>query len=300
MSKPTVDSHQASPLTCKELAYLHALVFSAADVWDAIFAGSVLFMTYARSRWTDGQHVERLSFEHDPLQKVAFIEGAVGIHKTSRASQFRHAHLPLTAFTDGVLDDGWAETWQSKRLAAGIQDPPSMPLMPAPNVQGSPTVRPLSTMEAGEWLKRLLLDGNFCLDNRRITSHTMKCTVLSFAAKRGISLDDRSCGASWFLFTDGACEGAEPIRGSIGGVLYNQTGQLMFHFSEVVPDEVMNQLLEESKHPIYELEILPVLVAAVVWGECFRNAQVVCYVDNEGAKSSLLKGTGYQMCWSLR
>ena len=70
----------------------------------------------------------------------------------------------------------------------------------------------------------------------------------------------------------------------------------MFHFSEVVPDEVVNQLLEESKHPIYELEILPVLVAAVVWGECFRNAQVVCYVDNEGAKSSLLKGTGATKC----
>ena len=62
---------------------------------------------------------------------------------------------------------------------------------PDPQRPGAPTVAALKHHGSWRMVERLLLDGNFCLDNRRIASHTMKCTVLSFAAKRSISLDDR-------------------------------------------------------------------------------------------------------------
>ena len=34
-----------------------------------------------------------------------------------------------------------------------------------------------------------------------------------------------------------------------------------------VPDRVMDDLLERSQNPIHELEVLPVLIAAELWGQ---------------------------------
>ncbi len=67
----------------------------------------------------------------------------------------------------------------------------SFPLMPLPTDEGEPTCRPLSTQEAGAWLRMLLEEGGFRLDNLKYTSHSLKCTFLSYLAERGISLEDR-------------------------------------------------------------------------------------------------------------
>ena len=58
--------------------------------------------------------------------------------------------------------------------------------MPSPDGASSPTVRPLSTAEAGKWLRMLLIDGKFEISSRKITSHTLKCSFL--IVPRGASL----------------------------------------------------------------------------------------------------------------
>jgi hypothetical protein len=45
-------------------------------------------------------------------------------------------------------------------------------------------------------------------------------------------------------------------------------------FSEKVPDDWMGLFLQESNHPIFELELLPVLVALCVWEEESNTARV--------------------------
>ena len=65
--------------------------------------------------------------------------------------------------------------------------PKTFPSMPAPNKQGLPTVRALSSAEAGAWLRELLPERG----SPRTTSHSLKSTLLSFAAKRGIAHLDR-------------------------------------------------------------------------------------------------------------
>eukprot|EP00435_Cladocopium_sp_Y103_P070784 s724_g36.t1 len=52
----------------------------------------------------------------------------------------------------------------------------------------------------------------------------------------------------------------------------------------------MRELLQTSKHPIFELELLPVLCAAQVWSSFLNHSQCVFYVDNEAAKGALLSG----------
>ena len=70
---------------------------------------------------------------------------------------------------------------------------------------------------------------------------------------------------TWYVFSDRACEGETEKIGSVGAVLINSDGQAISFFSEKVPDRWMSQVVQESKHPVFELEMLPIVVALCVW-----------------------------------
>ena len=54
----------------------------------------------------------------------------------------------------------------------------------------------------------------------------------------------------------------------------------------------MEILLSHSRHPIHELEMIPVLISLFLWGRLVGGAQVVHYIDNESVRLALLKGSG--------
>ena len=68
---------------------------------------------------------------------------------------------------------------------------------------------------------------------------------------------------TWTCFTDGACE----TSCSVGGLLVNPAG------SEV-SSVLVERLYKESKHPIYEVELIPLLVAVTLWGSLFEKAKL--------------------------
>ncbi len=96
---------------------------------------------------------------------------------------------------------------------------------------------------------------------------------------------------AWFVYTDGPCEGQE-ASGGVGGVLMDPKGKVVKHFSSGVPKDVMNLHLKNSENPIYELELVPVLIAIRLWGSLFENSQVVTYLDNDAATAGLIKMRG--------
>ena len=71
--------------------------------------------------------------------------------------------------------------------------------------------------------------------------------------------------------------------GSVGAVQIDPKGCACSFFSEKVPDDWMG-LLQESNHPVFELELLPVLVALCVWEEEFKHSQSVFYLETEAAR----------------
>ena len=97
---------------------------------------------------------------------------------------------------------------------------------------------------------------------------------------------------TWIIFTDGACEGSDTKTGSIGGVLVDPFGNLTEYFSSEVPSALMVKLCEASANPIYELELLPVLVAYICWRRRVVNCQTVFYLDNDAARAGLTKALG--------
>ena len=190
-SKELTMVRQADPLTVAHLQCFHKTLVEDPEIWNRVFCGMVLFCTYARSRWSDAQHSEKLLEDRDIDGELFFLECSVGVHKTCRAIHLRHQFLPLVSPAHGIVEDSWGEQWLKDRMTLGISDLKEFPLMPAPDDQGLPTVRPVSTSEAKDWMHMILRKQGHNMANFRISSHSLKATFLSFLAKRGCLFEDR-------------------------------------------------------------------------------------------------------------
>ena len=98
--------------------------------------------------------------------------------------------LPVAAPATGVTDDCWGEQWMRVRDTLRISNLSVYPLMPAPDSALEPTRRPISTAEAKRWIHHLL-GPELVKPEAKLTSHSCKCTCLSFMAKRGVNFEDR-------------------------------------------------------------------------------------------------------------
>ena len=181
---------QASPLKVVELRSIHDLLYTCEDVWVQMFCGALLMCIYCRARWGDLMRSESVILDHDSDDRLQFIEARTGRHKTMKSQLHRHQFLPLVAPCHGVDGKDWGSKWLQVRKSLGVAWPPEGLVMPAPGLQGEVTSRPLETQECAAWLRKIVgsQDGE---PGRRISSHSLKSTFLSYAAKRGIGIPER-------------------------------------------------------------------------------------------------------------
>ena len=185
---------QAPPLKVEHLRFLHDCIENEDEEnWNRLMSGMLLFCCYARARWSDAQHVEALIPDADEAGILQFIECSTKVHKTARALHMKNIALPLVAPCFGIRDVNWGSIWLEMRDKMGIESFELYPLMPAPNEEGHPTVRPLSTSEAGDWMCHILEKYSGADIGVRYASHSLKATTLSSCAKRGIGFEDRLC-----------------------------------------------------------------------------------------------------------
>ena len=181
---------QAMPFTVVQLRRFHEILRSGEELWDRAMCGMILFCTYGRSRWSDSQHAEGLIQDRDDQGLLHFLEIKASVHKTARALHLRHMFLPVAAPAVGVTDECWGEQWMHVRRILKIDDLNVYPLMPAPDSNLEATPRPVSTSEAKRWIQ-YLLGSDLVKAGMTLTSHSCRCTCLSFLAKRGASYEDR-------------------------------------------------------------------------------------------------------------
>ena len=251
-SDAPVNRLQASPLQVVELVKLHSILESARDVWDRMFCGAVLFVVYSRARWSDAQHSSSLTFDRDG-DTVCFVEAVTGLHKTMRALQHRHQFLPLVAPSVGITEQNWGELWEMVRKELKINFEDGFPLMPAPLENGEPGKRALDSEEAGRWLRALLEIGDRETSGRKVSSHSLKSTMLSYLAKRGVSMPDRlMLGYHTLPFTM--------------GLTYSRDGMAR-------PLQILEEMLSEIRGGTY----LP---------DCTRSGRLVRKEDNSAGLTS--------------
>ena len=181
---------QASPLRVSELRHFHSLLFTSDDLWVQLFCGAVLMTVYCRARWGDLMRAECIVIDRDRDGKLMYLEARTGRHKTMRSQMHRHQFLPMVAPVHGIDKRDWGSQWLHVRELLNVPMPPEGLVMPAPDRQGNATCRPLETQECSAWLKKIV-SAISSVGDRRISSHSMKSTFLSYAAKRGIGIPER-------------------------------------------------------------------------------------------------------------
>ena len=97
------------------------------------------------------------------------------------------------------------------------------------------------------------------------------------------------------LFVDGACE-EDPsgsITVSVGAVLFDaaKPDEGPLFFGTTVGQELIELWAgEDKKQLIGQAEILPTLLAKLVWPSKFRNRCNLAFIDNDSARFSLVRG----------
>ena len=181
---------QAAPLMVKEVQLLHELLSKGEDIWFRLFAGAALFCLYARARWGDLMRAEYVLVDCDSSGKACYLEARVGPHKTMQSQQHRHQFLPMVAPGLGVTEDPWIEQWLTVRQTLSLSLDHGR-VMPAPQPDGSPGARQIDSQEAAGWLRLILFGNSSPLKDSKVASHSLKATLLSYAAKRGLDISLR-------------------------------------------------------------------------------------------------------------
>jgi len=179
---------QARPLTVSEVIFLESIVKDpAADHFDRFAAGAFLFALFGRCRWSDLRHVSHFILDVNCVdgKTIGYMEFSTFSHKTA-AQVARHGlPLPLVAPIWGLTHPCWALEWNkvAKEVGLAFEDAFRGPVLPAPDKAGNWSKRSVSASEATKWLGELLKQNNSSLDE--VSSHSLKCTVLSWLAKAG-------------------------------------------------------------------------------------------------------------------
>ncbi len=188
--KKVSEKKLASPLLVKEVKILHDMLTSGSDVWQRLFAGAALFCLYSRARWGDLMRAETVLVDCDSSGVACYLEARVGSHKTMQSQQHRHQFLPMVAPGLGVTDGNRIEQWLHARNSLSLDFCKDC-VMPAPQPDGSPDCRPLNSQEAAGRLRLVLFGNASPLPDRKVASHSLKATTLSYAAKRGMDINLR-------------------------------------------------------------------------------------------------------------
>jgi len=120
----------------------------------------------------------------------------------------------------------------------------------------------------------------------------------ALARLQGLLVDSRPLEISkalcntWVIFTDGAYEPESDHPSTVGGILISPCGVATSYFGEELSRALTEDLLIDSQHPIYELEVLPPLLAISAWSHYISGAPVIFYLDNDAARSAYVQGVG--------
>ena len=100
---------------------------------------------------------------------------------------------------------------------------------------------------------------------------------------------DLNIHRTFFLFTDASFD---PSSGSgLGAVLLDDCGSVIEWFGFLSPLASLSSLLVQDRETIIgELETMAVVLSMLLWGRFTASSRLMIYIDNEGARFSLIKG----------
>ena len=183
-------TRQSRPLTVAEVRMLHGMAADpSVDCVDRVISSHCLMMIYGRCRHSDTVQVE--SIIHDHADNTGYVQVNTRYHKGNKTVAKKNLLLPVLIPAAGVGGRPWAESWWESRTEASLPTAGEIngPLLPAP-LGGDKTrwaKRPVTCSELTGSLRVLLGQQQ----DELLTSHSLKTTVLSWAAKGEMQREHR-------------------------------------------------------------------------------------------------------------
>eukprot|EP00971_Amphidinium_carterae_P330837 6464084-Amphidinium_carterae.1 len=148
---------QVNPLEQDMAAALEVTVKEGECVQDAVIAGQCFFCVYARSRWSDAQHVARLFIDGDVMHHEFYLQGEARDVRTSSVTKHTNQFLPMVAPSCCLTGSSWIPKWMQVREKVGLSTGPGIPVLPVPLTTGGFGDVPLSTGETARWMRGILV-----------------------------------------------------------------------------------------------------------------------------------------------
>lgn len=187
---------QAQILTVQQVRALHyVLEKPGADKFDRAAAGFLLTALYGRCRASDLSFLDSIKHDHDC--KDGFVELFTTVHKTGRSAAKKATLLPILCPAFGVTGTNWAALALEVFKEAGLKFNGLVhgPLLRPPSHEGPYLCcRSVTSNEIGKLL-RGLVGVAVEVDDRNaphLSSHSLKATCLSWAARYGMAWPDRA------------------------------------------------------------------------------------------------------------
>ena len=175
---------QAPPLPVDFVYNMERYMHESDDDRMKTIVGFFLFCVYSCARFADAAKASPKALEFQQGERLTLVEVMVSDYKTATGER-KAVLLPLIAIGTGLRNYSWAQAWKVARRRCGADQ--SEWLMPADSQTHSAWLqRRMTTAEGSYWLKDVLVMlGMEPLEAVKFSSHSMKSTCLSWAAKAG-------------------------------------------------------------------------------------------------------------------
>ena len=181
----------ADLLCIKEVLRLHSVLSSSEhNLVDRVIVGHLLHLLYVRARWSDMFSVRNGVVD----RQHTFFELETQIHKSAKGADSKSKLLPLVCPCIGIDGEDWVSQYLAVRDEAGLEMPGSCDVCMLPAPSGSDmepwSSRPLSSEEGARFLRKILDAPK--TSERRLSSHSLKSTAISWTAKYGLNFEARA------------------------------------------------------------------------------------------------------------
>ena len=196
----------------------------------------LLIALYGRCRHSDLQNVEDVVLDFGP--EGGFMEITTRTHKTARTVAQKTKLLPIVIPAVGIHGSEWISEAKSALEEYGLMLEGHIggPLFRPPGSAGEPHCkRGITSTEVTRFLRLMLEDEASIQKDTRVSSHSLKATVLSWSSKACMEASDRAIlGRHSSAYGESSAVYARDL--AIGAVSRLQEVLKMIHRGEFCPD----------------------------------------------------------------
>lgn len=177
---------QAPPLSKDMVLSLEKYVMEHFGCPSAVVAGHLLFCVCSGARWGDALWIDNIVESHQG--RITLNETATSKHKSAISDEAKTTLLPYIWLGQGLCEEPWSTSWLNSRVVCKVGTLPQRVAMPSWSDSLCKFLDvPMSSTEATIWLHEIL---ERCHYSERqvsvLSSHSLKTTLLSWAAKSGM------------------------------------------------------------------------------------------------------------------